>query len=487
MRQTREITESFPQLTGDTQKYWDKFIELLRLRYDEVTTARTKDGKKLTWSETIDRIRFISFNPQSIDRGHVDRVVNAANTISKTRIVIYGSESPGGVVFDKKGRFLSTNLLGIVDYEYKKLTIEFPHFILKQFFGKELSVEYDAHVKSLLKTKFAPVLYQRCCIFEIGLQGFLEMTEDDIRLALGFDFVSDYEKINNQIIRDKDKLQITKGKEYKDRFERIYNKIIEPACAEINKLASEEICPFSVVPEILSESTHCSRRGAPSKEHTIKFNIYRFSADDESCKDQIEDAVAVEISPESITPSPVSGTQVEMELNFSDDSDLTRSLVEIRDKITTILTASKATHTKKYVPGILKQIKERCSVCPELPSMVLAWIKYSEETVRSNRGKDSEVSKFLQSNLKYHCQLYHKGSTYTGDRLPEYPPGYEPTVIRVTPSEGDNQENQYTFTKNNSYGHIKPNSAEARRAKLDRDAEEACRRVLAMPYTPKVY
>ena len=486
VRQSREITESFPQLTGLPLKYWDKFISILRQQYEDSLTERTREGKKLTWIEAVQRIRYLILDPRTINYKHPERVIDAANKISKTRIESFGSDTPSGVVLDKKGRFHATNLLADVNYQNNTLTLEFPNTILMHFFGQELTVEYDTNIKQALKTKFGPILYQRCCIMENRLRGEFEMSEEDIRLALGIDFVSNPEILNKQIIREKDKLDISKGDEY-DRFQRFKEKVIEPACDEINKLASEGYDVFNVIHEIISKAQYPRRRGAPSKVYSVIFRIYKFENDSEIQDVNIEDADAVEISPDSITPSPVGGTQIEMELNFPDDSDLTKSLVLIRDKITRILKASKATHTNKYVPGILKQIKERYSVCPDLPSIVLAWISYCENEVASKNGKEEEVSKLIQSNLKHHCQLYYKGNTYTGDRLPEYPPGFEPTIINVNPSVDDSQTNQYIILKNNNYGRNKANSAEERRAKLDRDAEEACRRAIARPYIPKVH
>ena len=35
VRQSREITESFPQLTGSSLKYWEKFISILRQQYED--------------------------------------------------------------------------------------------------------------------------------------------------------------------------------------------------------------------------------------------------------------------------------------------------------------------------------------------------------------------------------------------------------------------------------------------------------------------
>mgnify|MGYP002626214624 FL=1 len=238
VRQSREITESFPQLTESLLKYWDKFISILRQQYEDSLTERTKDGKKLTWSEVLQRIRYLSLDPRAINYKHPERVVDAANQISKTKIVIFGSDMPSGVVLDKMGRFHSTSLIASVDIQDNRLTLEFSNTILIHFFGKDLTVEYDANFKELLKTKFAPILYQRCCILENRLRGKFEMSEGDIRLALGIDVVSDPEMLNKRIIREKDKLDIIKGEEY-DRFQRFKAKVIDPACDEINQLASE--------------------------------------------------------------------------------------------------------------------------------------------------------------------------------------------------------------------------------------------------------
>ena len=486
VRQSREITEAFPQYTGKVGEYWERFLELLRNRYDIITKQYKEGNKKKSWPETLSEIKTVVFDVRKVDVKHTDRVVDAAYYIQKTPKVIYGGETPSGIKTDKKGRFRAINTFEDVDYDEKRtLKIVFTDSIISHFLGEKLTVEYDAQVKSLLKTNFGPILYQRCCTLENRMNGYFEMTEDDIRLALGIDTVSNYEKLNTHIIRDKKDLKISKGKEY-DRFERFYNKIIMKARDEINELAKKGICPFSVESEVIAETPYPRRRGAPSKKYKVNFKIRRHVYDIEDASTQIEDADAVEISPESITPSPVCCTQVEMDLDFSEDSDLTKSLVQIRDRITRIFTASKASHTKVYVPGILKQIKERYSACPDLPSIVLAWISYCEKEVTSKNGKAEEISKLVQSKLRHHCQLYYKGETYTGDRLPEYPPGFESTVIRVIPSEG-NQTSQYTIQNNNNYGRNKANSPDERRAKLDRDAEEARRRIMGRPYSPKVH
>lgn len=208
VRQSREITESFPQLTKYPMKCWERFIGLLRLRYKEALTSRTEDGKKLTFSETLQMIRNLRFDPKTIDENHPGKVIDAANQIRKTSIVSFGSDTPSGVVLDKKGRFHATNLLADVNYQGNRLTLEFPSAILMHFFGKELTVEYDANIKQILKTKFGPILYQRCCILENRLRNEFEMSEDEIRLILGIDIVSDPEKLKNHIIRERDKLDI---------------------------------------------------------------------------------------------------------------------------------------------------------------------------------------------------------------------------------------------------------------------------------------
>lgn len=485
--QSREITESFPQLTGLASKYWDKFIELLRQRYEEVLTARTKDGKKLTFTDALRMIKYLRFDPRSIDYKHWDRVVDAANQIHKTKIVLFGADTPSGVAFDKNGQYYSTDLIASVDYKENMLTLEFSDRILTHFFGKELTVEYDAHVKSLLEKEFSPILYQRCCILENRISCGFEMKEDDIRLALGIDVVCNHESINNHIIRKKEQLEITKGNEY-DRFDDLC-KIIRKACDEINKLASDGIVAFTVVPEKIAKPVYSRRRGAPSKEHSVYFKIFRFVDSPDDDKENIEDADAVEITPESITPPPVADSQVEMALEFSDESEQTKALIKIREQMTSILNDSKATHTKKYVNGIIAQIKGRLSNCPELPSMVLAWIKFSNDEIKANKGKASEVAKFIQANLKYHCQLFYKGSTYTGNKLPEYPPGYEPVIIEVSPcddSSSTQSSSNIKIINNNNNGKVKPNSSEARRAKLSRDANEAVRSIKQRPYIPKV-
>ena len=486
VRQSSEITDSFPQYIGKAGEYWEKFLELLRNRYDTITDQYKTSDKKKSWIEILSEVKSVVFDIREVDSKHVQRVVNEAYYILRTPKVIYGDETLSGIKTDKKGRFRAINTLEDVDYDKKHtLKLVFTDAILSHYLGDKLTVEYDVKVKNLLKTNFGPILYQRCCKLENGVNGYFEMTEDDIRLALGIDTVADYEKMNTHIIRDKKDLEITKGIEY-DRFDDLYKKV-RKACDEINELEKKGICPFYVDSEVISETPYPRRRGAPSKEYKVNFKIRRYVYDTEYTANQIEEADAIEISPESITPPPVSGTQVEIGLNFSDESDLTKSLVQIRDKITSIFKASKATHTKVYVPGIIKQIKERYSACPELPSIVLAWISYCEKEVVSKNGEISEISKLLQSKLKHHCQLYYKGVTYTGERIPEYPPGFEPTVICANPSEGDNQTNQYTIINSTNYGRVKANSAEVRRAKLDRDAEEAGRRVMARPYIPKVH
>lgn len=486
VRQSREITESFPQYTGSTGEYWEKFLELLRDRYDIITEQYKAGDRKKSWSETLSEIKQVVFDVRKVDAKHVQRVVDAAYSMLNSPIIIYGEDTSSGVKTNQKGRFKAINTLQDVDYDKKRtLKIVFTDAILAHYLGEKLTVEYDAHIKSLLKTKFGSILYQRCCILENGLYGYFEMTEYDIRLALGIDTVSDYEKLNTHIIREKKDLEITKGNEY-DRFDDLY-KIIRNACNDINKLAENGTCPFCVEPKVIAETPYPRRRGAPLKEYKVNFKIRRHVYDVENVSNQIEDADAMEISPESITPPPVGGTQVEMELDFSDDSDLTKSLVMIRDKITRIFTASKASHTKAYVPGILKQIKERYSVCPELPSIVLAWISYCEKDIASKKGKAEEISMLLQSKLKHHCKLFYKGNTYTGNKLPEYPPGYEPDTIDASRCE-DLSSTHYSqkikFIYNN--GKVKPNSAEARRAKLSRDADKAVQNALSRPYSPKV-
>lgn len=489
VRQSREITESFPQYTGKAGEYWEKFLELLRNRYDTITEQYKAGEKKKSWSETLSDIKQVVFDVRKVDAKHVQRVVDAAYSMLNSPIVIYGEETPSGIKTNQKGRFRAINTLQDVDYDKKRtLKIVFTDAILAHYLGEKLTVEYDVHVKSLLRTKFGPILYQRCCMLENGLYGHFEMTEDDIRLALGIDTISDYEKLNTHIIREKKDLEITKGNEY-DRFERFYNKVIKTACDEINELAQNGTCPFCVEPEVIAETPYPRRRGAPSKEYKVNFKIRRHVYDVEDTSNQIEDADAVEITPESIIPPPVSDSQVEMALEFSDENEQTKALIKIREQMTSILKDSKATHTKKYVNGIIAQIKGRLSNCPELPSMVLAWIRFSNDEIKANKGKASEVAKFIQANLKYHCQLFYKGSTYTGNKLPEYPPGYEPVIIEVSQcvdSSSTQSSNNIKIINNNNNGKVKPNSSEARRARLSRDANDAVRSIKQRPYIPKV-
>ena len=242
---------------------------------------------------------------------------------------------------------------------------------------------------------------------------------------------------------------------------------------------------MTIKPETVSIRT--GKRGKPKQRNYLKFFIY--DAIDTQEEVEVEYADAVEITPESITPPPVADSQVEMALEFSDENEQTKTLIKIRDEITSIFKEAKATHTKKYVDGILAQIKERSNNYPELPSMVLAWIKYCTKEITDSKGKPSEIAKLIQSKLKIYCQLYYKCSTYTGNKLPEYPPGYEPVIIEVSPCDDSlstQSSSNIKILNSNNNEKAKPNSSEARRAKLSRNADEARRKIRQRPYIPKV-
>ena len=468
--QSTEITNALQQYTKYVAKCWEKAVGIFR---EEVIRAEST-GERRPGKLSLERICDINFL-KGIDSKHPDRALLALKYISEHPIVI------------KKPLYKSINLIpSFEENEKGEYVMELSNKVITHYLAKDLPVKYDMDLVMSFQTISAVTLYKKACLFENRAKGFFRMSEEELRLTFSLDVVKQeyIENLEKLRIRDIEKLPIENVLIYA-KFSHLIEKIIQPGINEINKAYEEDRCPFMMAIKSETVSIRLGKRGKPKQRNYLKFFIYDVVDTQEEV--EVEYADAVEITPESIIPPPVADSQVEMALEFSDESEQTKALIKIREQITSILKDSKATHTKKYVNGIIAQIKGRLSNCPELPSMVLAWIKFSNDEIKANKGKASEVAKFIQANLKYHCQLFYKGSIYTGNKLPEYPPGYEPTVIRVTPSEGDNQTSQFMILNNNNYGRNKANSVEERRAKLDRDAEEARRRVMARPYIPKVH
>lgn len=470
--QSTEITNALQQYTKYVAKCWEKAVGIFR---EEVIRAEST-GERRPGKLSLERICDINFL-KGIDSKHPDRALLALKYISEHPIVI------------KKPLYKSINLIpSFEENEKGEYVMELSNKVITHYLAKDLPVKYDMDLVMSFQTISAVTLYKKACLFENRAKGFFRMSEDELRLTFSLDVVKQeyIENLEKLRIRDIEKLPIENVLIYA-KFSHLIEKIIQPGINEINKAYEEDRCPFMMTIKTETVGIRTGKRGKPKQKNYLKFFIY--DAVDTQEEVEVEYADAVEITPESIIPPPVADSQVEMALEFSDESEQTKALIKIREQMTSILKDSKATHTKKYVNGIIAQIKGRLSNCPELPSMVLAWIKFSNDEIKANKGKASEVAKFIQANLKYHCQLFYKGSTYTGNKLPEYPPGYEPVIIEVSPcddSSSTQSSSNIKIINNNNNGKVKPNSSEARRARLSRDANEAVRSIKQRPYIPKV-
>lgn len=470
--QSTEITNALQQYTKYVAKCWEKAVGIFR---EEVIRAEST-GERRPGKLSLERICDINFL-KGIDSKHPDRALLALKHISEHPIVI------------KKPLYKSINLIpSFEENEKGEYVMELSNKVITHYLAKDLPVKYDMDLVMSFQTISAVTLYKKACLFENRAKGFFRMSEEELRLTFSLDVVKQeyIENLEKLRIRDIEKLPIENVLIYA-KFSHLIEKIIQPGINEINKAYEEDRCPFMMTIKQETVSIRTGKRGKPKQKNYLKFFIY--DAVDTQEEVEVEDADAVEITPESITPPPVADSQVEMALDFSDENEQTKTLIKIRDEITSIFKEAKATHTKKYVDGILAQIKERSNNYPELPSMVLSWIKYCTKEITDSKGKPSEIAKLIQSKLKIYCQLYYKGSTYTGNKLPEYPPGYEPVIIEVSPCDDSlytQSSSNIKITNNNNNGKVKPNSSEARRARLSRDANEAVRSIKQRPYISKV-
>lgn len=470
--QSTEITNALQQYTKYVAKCWEKAVGIFR---EEVIRAEST-GERRPGKLSLERICDIDFL-KGIDCKHPDRALLALKHISEHPIVI------------KKPLYKSINLIPSFEENDKgDYVMELSNKVITHYLAKDLPVKYDMDLVMSFQTISAVTLYKKACLFENRAKGFFRMSEEELRLTFSLDVVKPehIENLEKLRIKDIEKLPIENVRIYK-KFSHLIDEIIKPGINEINKAYEEDRCPFMMTIKTETVSIRTGKRGKPKQKNYLKFFIY--DAVDTQEEVEVEYADAVEITPESIIPPPVADSQVEMALDFSDESEQTKALIKIRDEITSIFKEAKATHTKKYVDGILAQIKERSNNYPELPSMVLAWIKYCTKEITDSKGKPSEIAKLIQSKLKIYCQLYYKGSTYTGNKLPEYPPGYEPVIIEVSScddSSSTQSSSNIKILNNNNNGKVKPNSSEARRARLSRDANEALRSIKQRPYIPKV-
>ena len=147
--QSPEITNALQQYSNRAQRHWERVVSLLRREALEKGVGFNKGNNgQLFLSRICDHDFFCLINPH-----HPEYVIQDLNYISDHSLVTKNS----------KGLFCRASLIShFEEIEPGIYKLIFGTDVVEHYLAEALTVEYDATLIDMFKTKPAPILYKKC-------------------------------------------------------------------------------------------------------------------------------------------------------------------------------------------------------------------------------------------------------------------------------------------------------------------------------------
>lgn len=385
-RQSKEVTDAYQQYCGNIVKYWDRFLVLIREEYEAMKDDAARQGKSLSREGLVCRLAHRTFDKslcKRLDPQHPERVKDAFSYIFRHPLV---EERKDGYV---KG----ISLISEFNFDPKKWVISMDvnvKSIFRHYLRDKLTVEYDPLLKDSFKNKVTAALYLKGCALSSEVDGFFEFDEDQIRVFLSYDVITDIEHLEELCITDIHDAPCIKASGY--RFNDLKSDIIEKALEEIEGAFRAGLCKFYLRLEVQTITIPRQGRGGMKKDHILRFYIE-------------QDADALE--PVKALTKSVKAVDDRIQDLFPETNETKEKLERIRKSFVEIIEAGRGTHAKQYQKMIISDIKSRLREQPDLPDAVLAWIDYLRWHVAREGLTASDLARMMQDSLMKKLNLVY--------------------------------------------------------------------------------
>lgn len=389
-RQSKEVTDAYQQYCGNIVKYWDRFLVLIREEYEAMKDDAARQGKSLSREGLVCRLAHRTFDKslcKRLDPQHPERVKDAFSYIFRHPLV---EERKDGYV---KG----ISLISEFNFDPKKWVISMDvniKSIFRHYLRDKLTVEYDPLLKDSFKNKVTAALYLKGCALSSEVDGFFEFDEDQIRVFLSYDVITDIEHLEELCITDIHDAPCIKSSGY--RFNDLKSDIIEKALEEIEGAFRAGLCKFYLRLEVQTITIPRQGRGGMKKDHILRFFIEH-------------DADA--LHPIQSLVKTVKSVDDRVQDLFPETMETGKKINAVAERILGVFKRAGYSYGWKYKTVIISDIKARLSVQPNLSDAVLAWIDYCEWFI-SRKGlpekeRNEEVAKFMQKKLMTELNLVY--------------------------------------------------------------------------------